>query len=284
MTTPTLPFRIEQRMTTPSKPGKAPRPVWVAVGLTVGYEEAFRDAGGRQYKGEWSFFSDPSEALADAEPGTFAERMAAKQARAAARAERYEGWAENAEKRSSAAFDQAHKMFDAIPLGQPMLVDHYSYKRDRNYRDRAWNKLGKGVEESKKAEYLKSRAEAAATTAGERSVPFMARRIEEVAAKLRVVERTKADYLKRGAPSTPRCDAMIAEYTDQIAYWQSQIDAAGGIVYSRDNVKKGDRVRFRWGWATVTRTNPKTVTILADVMPTPYTKAYSEILEHKAAQ
>ena len=41
-------------------------------------------------------------------------------------------------------------MMDAIPTGQPLLVDHHSYKTDRNYRDRAWNKMGKAVETDKK--------------------------------------------------------------------------------------------------------------------------------------
>lgn len=38
-------------------------------------------------------------------------------------------------------------------MGQPILVGHYSEKRDRNYRDRAWNKLGKSVELGKLAEH-----------------------------------------------------------------------------------------------------------------------------------
>jgi hypothetical protein len=275
-----LPFRIEQRMTTPSKPGKAPRPVWVAVGLTVGYDDTFRDLGGRKWHGEWSFFDDPTNKLADAAPTSFAERMEAKQDRTEARAERYEGWAENATKRSDAAFQRSHDMMKDIPFGQPILIGHHSEKRDRNYRDRAWNLLGKGVEESKKADYLKERANAA-DTAAEKSVPFMVRRREEAFTKRRAVERTKADYLKRGATETPRCDAMLAEYDEQIAYWQAKIDAAGGVAYSRENVKKGDRVRFGWGWATVYRVNPKSVTVVTDVSSSLFTKTYGDILEHK---
>ena len=49
-------------------------------------------------------------------------------------------------------------MMDAIPTGQPLLVDHHSYKTDRNYRDRAWNKMGKAVETDKKADYYRHKA------------------------------------------------------------------------------------------------------------------------------
>lgn len=52
-------------------------------------------------------------------------------------------------------------MMDAIPTGQPLLVDHHSYKTDRNYRDRAWNKMGKAVETDKKADYYRHKAKAA---------------------------------------------------------------------------------------------------------------------------
>lgn len=52
-------------------------------------------------------------------------------------------------------------MVEAIPLGQPLLVDHYSYKSDKNYRDRAWGKMEKSVEAGQKADYYRSKAEAA---------------------------------------------------------------------------------------------------------------------------
>ncbi len=38
--------------------------------------------------------------------------------------------------KSSALSQQAHTILSAIPPGQPMLPDHYSYKSDKRYRDR----------------------------------------------------------------------------------------------------------------------------------------------------
>jgi len=58
-------------------------------------------------------------------------------------------------------YNQAHKMADIIPLGQPILIGHHSESRDRNYRDRIQNKFEKAHELSEKANYYASRAASA---------------------------------------------------------------------------------------------------------------------------
>ena len=73
----------------------------------------------------------------------------------------YNEKAEKFEQESSRLSQESSKMIDAIPMGQPLLVDHYSYKSDKNYRDRAWGKMEKSVEAGKKADYYRSKAEAA---------------------------------------------------------------------------------------------------------------------------
>lgn len=70
------------------------------------------------------------------------------------------GAAARAEKKSDALLSEGHKMFDAIPFGQPILVGHHSEGRDRNYRDRASSKLDKGFEEMNHAKDLEHRAAA----------------------------------------------------------------------------------------------------------------------------
>ena len=68
-------------------------------------------------------------------------------------------WADKAEDRSNQLSKESHDMMSVIPMGQPILVGHHSEKRDRNYRNRAWNKLGKAVEKSKLAVHHRSAAE-----------------------------------------------------------------------------------------------------------------------------
>lgn len=72
--------------------------------------------------------------------------------------ERRSEWAASATAKSDALATASHDMLSAIPFGQPILVGHHSERRDRNYRNRAWNKMGQAVELSKKAEMHESKA------------------------------------------------------------------------------------------------------------------------------
>lgn len=67
-------------------------------------------------------------------------------------------WADKAEAKSESLSKQSHDMLSVIPLGQPILIGHHSENRDRNYRNRAWNKMGKAVELSNLAEHHTAKA------------------------------------------------------------------------------------------------------------------------------
>jgi len=82
-----------------------------------------------------------------------------------ARRQRLEERAAKTRDKSDALATESRQMCDMIPMGQPLLVDHYSYKRDLNYRNRMHNKMRKSVEAHKEAERLERRA-AAVGTAG----------------------------------------------------------------------------------------------------------------------
>ncbi|MEV6796527.1 DUF3560 domain-containing protein [Streptomyces sp. NPDC051320] len=64
---------------------------------------------------------------------TFAEAETDRIERAEERAERYGERAGRAQENSDALRAQAKQLRDSIPLGQPLLVDHYSYNRDRQF-------------------------------------------------------------------------------------------------------------------------------------------------------
>jgi len=82
-----------------------------------------------------------------------------RQAKADTKAARREVWAESARRESDRLAGESFDMMSAIPMGQPILIGHHSERRDRNYRERAWNKMGKSVELRKKADYHKQKAE-----------------------------------------------------------------------------------------------------------------------------
>jgi len=81
------------------------------------------------------------------------------QERATAKAERLQEWANNAEKRSTQYYEASNEGRDFLALGEPIKVGHHSEKRHRALIDRNWNRMGKSVEESKKAAEYESRAE-----------------------------------------------------------------------------------------------------------------------------
>ena len=76
------------------------------------------------------------------------------------KADRLKAAAERTRQESDRLYDNAHKMAKAIPFGQPILVGHYSEKRDRNYRGKIENGFRKSFELSDKAEELEERAKA----------------------------------------------------------------------------------------------------------------------------
>lgn len=79
-----------------------------------------------------------------------------------ARIERYEHLAKKVQNESNEAFEKSHKMSEIIPFGQPILVGHHSERRDRRYREKIDNSMRKSVQLDEKAEYYRSKAEAAA--------------------------------------------------------------------------------------------------------------------------
>lgn len=88
-------------------------------------------------------------------------RIMNRKERQEARAERFRGLAGNAERQSTEAYNQSHKMVECIPVGQPILVGHHSERAHRNLLNRSWNTLGKSVKLSEKAEYFERKAKAA---------------------------------------------------------------------------------------------------------------------------
>jgi len=78
-----------------------------------------------------------------------------------ARIDYYREKAEKARQESESQYKKSHDMLKNIPLGQPMMPDHYSYKSDKNYRNRAAKAMDNSIEAQKKAEYYEQKAKAA---------------------------------------------------------------------------------------------------------------------------
>ncbi len=77
-----------------------------------------------------------------------------------ARRERLEARADRLRAEGHSRIDRAHKMAEAIPFGQPILIGHHSEGRDRNYRGRIHSGFSKGYDALKAAGEASARAEA----------------------------------------------------------------------------------------------------------------------------
>jgi len=125
------------------------------------------------------------------------------EAKRAARYNRLVNAASKAEAESAAKLETAHKMADCIPFGQPMMPDHYSYNRDRNFRDNIQNKYRKGFELAKQAEEYRSRAasiesNSAIYSDNPQAVDLLAEKINELKAEQAEMKRINA-ALRKGA-------------------------------------------------------------------------------------
>src|SRR4051812_7677460 len=108
---------VTQGMTTPSRPGKKPRPVWYVDGPDVdAYASALYALGGRHWprnSKRFSFFDDPTDKVAqltDADRESFAERQEGMRERASRRADRLEDSADRHARVAEGASREAHRM------------------------------------------------------------------------------------------------------------------------------------------------------------------------------
>lgn len=124
-------LQVQETMTTPSRPGKKPRPVWIVKGNVFGLESFFREIKGRKFRGSWSFFEDPSNHILDHVQNnarlSYAEQVENSVARKLERAERYESYAVSAEARAESSYKKAGAIGSMIPMGQPILVGHVRF-------------------------------------------------------------------------------------------------------------------------------------------------------------
>ena len=115
------------------------------------------------------------------------------EAKKAARRERYHELAAKARKEGNSRINQAKKMAELIPFGQPILVGHHSEGRDRRFRGRIHDNFGKGFALLEKAEHYQRKAttESRAISSDD---PAAVKKLKE---KLELLEKSQ-EMMKRG--------------------------------------------------------------------------------------
>jgi hypothetical protein len=182
-----------------------------------------------------------------------AEREAEKAERAEHRADYLSERAERLTERGQAGWAAAREYASHIPMGQPILVDHYSAPKHRRTLAKIDRMEDRAIEQLKDGEDAARRAKAAEDTQRHRvHGGTIMRRLDKLRADLGRVER-----------GTSCADGD--DLREQIDYWAGYLtgleEAGVYKVWSRADFAKGDRVSFRFGWSEVLRVNAKSVTI-----------------------
>lgn len=154
--------------------------------------------------------------------------------------------------------DAHHRASDGplehIPLGQPMMPGHYSFRADRNGRERAQEHHRKSYELIKQAQLDKERAATASR--------HVDRRLDPVTVANRIVEMEKE--LRRWRDSNPS-SPHVADLEHKLSYWRKvrEQQIADGVApnYGPQDVEAGGAVLIDGSWHPVFRVNEKTVSV-----------------------
>ncbi len=148
------------------------------------------------------------------------------EARVEARRERLERAAERAERLSSSMYGRWKELSSVIPMGQPILVGHYSEKRDRNFRARLHNMMGRSVELGKKAARLRELAAGVGSGGISSDDPEAVVKLKEELAKV-----TRAGELM-----------VLANRVVRAFYKAGVRDSGSGELWARYLVKIGEAI------------------------------------------
>lgn len=217
---------------------------------------------------------------------SFEEKMERKAERAEARADRMDARSDAAAGRAEQLQKPINDMHGDIAFFTQPNINTSSGRAFTRQREKMFAAFDRGMDEFKKSEYYAERAETARQTANNAKNPdkgFCERRTREAQANIRAQNRNLAhyqEYLEKmdAGETIKRYDgteltrAEVLEWVEsaeerieveisKACYYQSCIDAQGGVPYSRENVKKGDFVKVRYDEkCVVLSTGPKNIT------------------------
>jgi hypothetical protein len=227
--------------------------------------------------------------------------------RADHRADRLTARAERLAAEAAGREDAANRVLEHIPLGQPLLTDHHSYRADRRRRDRAHANMARAVELERAAGQTAAAAATAAAHMTHRHNPeTVANRIRTLTAELNRYQREHtalaAEHTALAAAAALATDAAVtggararragelAEHLEhtraQLTYWQQvraeQITAGEATNYSRADISRGDLIQYHGGWCVVVRANAKSVSVPAPLAggTATHTVRYEHLRDH----
>ena len=203
---------------------------------------------------------------------TFEEQQERKAERAERRAERYDYKSDRAAAEGTRLQAPIDKMHGDIAFFTQPNINTSSGRAFTKARNRMWESYEKGFEAFKKSDYYAQRAEVARQTAANTKTQdkgFCQRRIDEATANIRKLTKSIDEYngyieqIEAGkkpvnkygwevnisnesiTSNIERWEEIREDEISKLAYYDALLNQAGGVNYSKDNVKVGDKVRIR---------------------------------------
>lgn len=214
---------------------------------------------------------------------SYAEQVERKAEKAEARADRFEEYAGNAEKRAEGLQSEFNELRgDWSWITQPNINSSAGRSFTRQ-REKIMARYDRGFEEYRKSEYYQDRAATARSTADLtklQSKRYLNNRIEESKTRLRELERRIVQAEGREEWLEKLLELMEIEM-DKLAFHENCLEEIGGVEWSKDNIKPGYLVKIRGSWDVVIKANPKTVEAKPSVVPYTLKYAYAEIQDMK---
>lgn len=202
---------------------------------------------------------------------TFAEQVERDRERAERRAERYDGHAERAADRAEVLQRPLNEHHGDIAFFTQPNIDSSAGRSFKRYRDRVYAQFEQGIDEYRKSEYWKQKAEIARQTAAGTKYndsAYLERKIKECKLNLKHMESALSEYdkifekLSRGETvkhgfysdaewtldelnerGSDLLERMEAE-RDKLAFFLDLFEEMGGNRFTKENVKPGYIVRI----------------------------------------
>jgi len=130
---------------------------------------------------------------------------------------------------SDARLAAARATLDNIPLGQPLLTYHHSYKSDLNRRNRAWNNVGKGVAAAKAADRLEDVGTPGVSVLADDATELLTQKLAGLEAKQALMKGANA-AIRKHARKSESGFAGDEAVPDLVALGLSETDARTLLV------------------------------------------------------
>ncbi len=222
----------------------------------------------------------------DATPADPVELERQRQQRGEQRAASLTARAQKAQQASTAHFEAAHGIAEAIPMGQPVLVGHHSEARHRRDLARMDAHMGKSVEADNLAQELSRKAQTAAAGAKPVNKVTLGNRIETLAAEVRKDERALAKLADQSSSYAERVRERIAHTSTQLDYarqqWRERVEAGEFVEYGPQMVSVGDSVCVLGLWRIVAKVSAKSCSVETGYSWTDRV-AWHKVIGHRAA-